>query len=1543
MSSSSTITYTSVYTDSEPGRVYWGADEELSDGGSPRVIMYGYDGLPMQPIASPSPDYVPGPEHTLSPDYVLGPEYPPSPVEVPYVPEYPKYLVPFDVEAPLEDQPLPADASPTSLSPGYVADSDPDKDPEKDPKEDHVDYPSDGGDGDDDPSDDDDDDDDTDDEDKEPFKDEDNDEEEEHLALADSFDVPIVDPVPLAGDTEAFDTDESAPTPRSPQTKVPFAQTRLRRARNTVRLEPPMSLSMEARIAEYATAPTPLSPPPSPLSPRAVRIRLRASLPSTHHPLHPSSPHLPPPVPTSLPLPSSPLRPLPASLFIPPPVDRREDITKAELPPCKRLCPTAPTLRYEVGESSTTAPRPTGGHRAGYGFIDTMDAKIRRQRALGMFGIGRLSYFRELMDWSRIDSFTMRLHDCWIRRPSFPKRLGHIPLGTSVTTLGTIPAHKARDQTHVDDPRRWAAVAATAGAAAATAVTATPMTVAVVEQLIEVRVSVALANHETLRNSTNGHGDESHDSKTGIRGTVRTPRECTYKDFLNCKPLTFKGAEGVALKKMMTVKYCPRGEIKKLERELWNLKVKGTDVASYTLHFQELALMCRRMFHEESEEVEKYVGGLPDMIRGNMDQIVLTIIERQAKQKRKLEFNAGNNQGHQQQNKRQNTRRAYTVGLCKKIGHLARDCRSSGPNGNNNNRGNFGTTQNDVTCYECGDKGHFKKECPKLKNGNRGNQRGNDNAPTKVYVVVNAGTNPDSNVITGMFLLNDRYASIIFDTGADRSFISTTFSSLIDITPTTLDHYYDVELANGKIIGINTIIRGCTLNFLDHPFNINLMPIELGSFDVIIGMDWLSKYHVVIDCAEKIVRHNVFLAHVTMKETEDKSGEKRLEDVPIVRDFPEVFPKELLGLPPTRQVEFQIDLMPSAASVARAPYQLSPSEMKELSEQLQELSDKGFIRPSSSLGGAPVLFVKKKDGSFWMCIDYRELNKPTMKNCYPLPRIDDLFDQLQGSNVDSKIDLRSGYHQLRVREEDIPKTAFRTRAPILALPQGAENFIVYCDVSHKGLDAVLMQNEKVIAYASRQLKTHKKNYTTHDLELGAVVFALKIWRHYLYGTKCTVFIDHKSLQHILDQKELNMRQRRWLELLSDYDCEIRFHSGKANVVTDALSRKEQNKPLRVRALVMTIGLDLPKQILDAQTKAQKPENLKNEDVGGMVRKDIPKEKLESRTDGALCLNGRSWLPCYGELRTVIMHESHKSKYSIHPGSDKMYQDMKKLYWWPNMKVDIATYWDNITMDFVTKLPKSSQGYDTIWVIVDRLTKSAIFTPMRETNSMEKLARMYLKEKALGTNLDMSTAYHPQTDGQSERTIQTLEDMLRACVIDFGNGWVRHLPLVEFSYNNSYHASIKAAPFEALYGRKCRSPIKQRMQAAHDRQKSYADLKRKPMEFQVGDRVMLKVSPWKGVVRFGKRGKLNPRYVGPFKVLEKVGSVAYKLELPQELSRVHNTFHVSNLKKCYSDEPLAVLLEGLHVDDKLRFVEEPIEIMDREVKQLKQIRIPIVKV
>ncbi|GJW39710.1 putative reverse transcriptase domain-containing protein [Tanacetum coccineum] len=434
-----------------------------------------------------------------------------------------------------------------------------------------------------------------------------------------------------------------------------------------------------------------------------------------------------------------------------------------------------------------------------------------------------------------------------------------------------------------------------------------------------------------------------------------------------------------------------------------------------------------------------------------------------------------------------------------------------------------------------------------------------------------------------------------------------------------------------------------------------------------------------------------------------------------------------------------------------------------------------------------------------------------------------------------------------------------------------------------------------------------------------------------------------------------------IKLFSDYDCEIRYHPGKANVVADALSRKERVKPKRVRAMNMILQSSIKNRILAAQKEAV--------DEFTILQKGLD-EMIEQRSDVTLYYLDQIWVPLKGEVRTLIMDEAHESKYSVHPGANKMYYDLRD---------------------------RTGSRHDTIWVIVDRLSKSAHFLPMREDYKMERLARLYLNEivarhdvsisiisdrdsrftsrfwqsmqEALGTRLDMSTTYHPQTDGQSERTIQTLEDMLRACVLDFGGSWDVHLPLVEFSYNNSYHSSVRCAPFEALYGRKCRSPImwaevgegqligpelvqettekisqiKDRLKAARDRQKSYADKRRKPLEFSVGDYVLLKVSPWKGVVRFGKKGKLAPRFVGPFEIIEKVGPVAYRLDLPEELNGVHDTFHVSNLKKCLADPTLQVSLDEIRVDAKLNFVEEPVEILEREFKKLKRSRIAIVKV
>nr|GEX30344.1 putative reverse transcriptase domain-containing protein [Tanacetum cinerariifolium] len=1463
-----------------------------------------------------------------------------------FVPEpiYPEYI-PLEDEHILsaEEQPLPPVGSPTAESPRYVAESDPEEDPKEckdDETEDSpVDYPMDGGDD----GDDDDDGNSTGDNANDEDKDE---EEEEHLAPSDSAVViPIDELVSLPEGTE-------------PVIPPPSTNTATIGARITVRLQAAISFPSEAEVERLQAMPTPSSSPLTSLSPPSTgellaRCTTLAALP------------LPPP------------------LYMPPPVDYRDDILEIEMPPRKRLCLSTLGSRYEVGESSTA--RATGGQGIDYGFVSTLDAEARRR------GIG------ERVDLLMEDKIAYQETIQIVEDEAYAAREGW------AHSIGLSQAVHSELQTHQEQAQMAETLRVMGDMR---------------PEMGDMQAELLALRGQPRRAGQLGRDAKVPNHQDAPRDADRTKSVVGLTRWIEKMELVFQ-ISGCVVENQVKFATCTlldaaltwwNSQIRSLGPDAYSMtwgviKKKMTDKycsQAYTERFQELTLICTKFVADETKKIDKYVTGLPDNIYESvkaskpktldetielandlMDQKLHTYAERQSNNKRKANESFRNNHGQQQQAlKRQNFARVYNMETgerkpysenlpkctkchfhhngpcahkchkCNKVGHSARNCRSFGNANIVNVQRNNGANPKGNGRFECGATRHFKRDCLKLKNKDRERV----NAPGWVYAVGNAkkrgnaSRDLDSNVITCTFFLNNRYASILFDTGADRSFISTAFSSLIDIVPTPLRNSYDVKLAD---------VISCSK-----------------------AQEYMAK------------GFQVFQAQITAKKEGDKSKGKQLKDVPVVWDYPEVFPEELLGLLPARP---------------------------ELSEQLQELSKKGFIRPSFSPWGASVLFVKKKDRSFRMCIDYRELNKLTVKNRYPLPWIDDLFDQLQGSNVYSKIDLRSGYHQQRVREQDVPKTTFRTRyghyefqvmpfrltnapanekehkehvkailellkkekfqgihvdpakiesikdwaspktptkmrqflglagyywrfiegfskiaksmtkltqkgikfdwgekeesafqlikqklcsAPILALPKGSEDFVVYCDVSHKGLGDVLMQREKVIANASRQQKVHKQNYTTHDLELGSVVFTLKMWRRYLYGTKCMLFTDHKSLQHILDQKELNIRQQRWLELLSDYNCNIRYHPGKANVVADALIHKERIEPLWVRALVMTIDLNIPKRILEAQIEALKPDNLEKEDVGGMIRRDIPKKKLEPRADETLCLNGMSWLPCYGDLRSVIMHESHKSKYSIHPGSEKMHQDMKNLYWWPNMKANNATYvnkcltcarvkaehqrpsgllvqlaipdwkWDNITMDFITKLQKSPQGFHTIWVIMDRLTKSAHFLPIRENDHLDKLARLYLS---------MIVARH-------EIPVSIICDR-----------------------DGSYHASIKAAPYEALYGRKCRSP---RIQATQDRQKSYADLKRKPMEFEVGDRVMLKLSPWKGVVRFGKRGKLNPRYVGPSKVLAKVGTVAYRLELPQELIRVYHTFHVSNLKKCYAEEPLVMPLKGIHVDDRL---------------------------
>nr|GEX67619.1 putative reverse transcriptase domain-containing protein [Tanacetum cinerariifolium] len=629
-------------------------------------------------------------------------------------------------------------------------------------------------------------------------------------------------------------------------------------------------------------------------------------------------------------------------------------------------------------------------------------------------------------------------------------------------------------------------------------------------------------------------------------------------------------------------------------------------------------------------------------------------------------------------------------------------------------------------CYEYGSLDHLCPKCPKW---NQGRRAFNVNAVDALQ---------DPNVVTDTYSLNNLYATVLFNSGADFSFISTKFAPILNAKPSIANPGYVIEVANGQ-----------------------------GSFDVIVGMDWLSNQKAVIVCHEKIVR------------------------IPV-----------------------EGDLIPEVVPVAKLPYRLAPSDMQVLSEQLQELQDKGFIVPSHSPWGAPVLFVKKKMD----CFAYMEDHENHLRLMLDLLRKEKLYAKFSkcefwlqevhflrhvvnqdGIHVDpSMIEAVKSWKAPTTPSEnqkyvwgEKQEEAFQMlkdnlcNAPILSLADGVEDFVVYCDVSNQGLGCVLMQRDK-------------------------------------------------------------------------------YHPGKANVVDDALSRKERVKPRRVRTMAVTIQSGVTGLILAAQGKAFKDENLITKGLNGTD------QRMEKREDGSLHYMDHIWVPLVDGVRIKIIDEAHKIRYSVHPRVDKMYYDLRDMYWWPSMKKEIAIY--------VSKCLTCVKGW-TFYVKV-------------LANDAKSVGNAFRYEYGLSSS-----------DGWTKRA------------------WNIHLPLADFSYNNSYHSSIRCAPFEALYGRKCR----------------------KPLEFQVGDHVMLKVSPWKGVVRFGKKGKLAPRFVGPLDILERINPMAYSLRLPEELSSVHDTFYVSNLKKCLADANLHVPLDEIKVDKTLRFVKEPLEIMDREVKTLKHSKIPNVKV
>ncbi|XP_049364359.1 uncharacterized protein LOC125829149 [Solanum verrucosum] len=985
--------------------------------------------------------------------------------------------------------------------------------------------------------------------------------------------------------------------------------------------------------------------------------------------------------------------------------------------------------------------------------------------------------------------------------------------------------------------------------------------------------------------------------------------------------------------KEFRMKYVPPAYCDAKKKEFLNIRQRGMFIVQYEQEFLRLSRYASGIIKEEKDKRRKFENGLNDSIRKNVAILqhekfcklvsaafTWELLDKEETSRNENRFRkprpdfggpskrgrfdnskAGSDNRPPQQ--RQNTSE-FSTASTPNYGQGKPRVPTFPQCGKNH----YGTCRRaSGACFNCGSFDHKVKDCPNpnyapslrteglvhkpsAAGTSRVNQASGKRATAHAYAIRQRDDQDGQDVVVSKFHLFGLCVFTLFDPGSTHSYICSSFVLPENVKSVSLNYDMLVESPLGYQVVCNRVYQDCPFVIQNLVFPADLIEIPFKDFDVIIAL------------ARKLIRQDcgAYLAHIV--DTQLKSS--CIKDIPTLCNFPEVFPENLQGLPPEREVEFPIELIPGSTPISITPYRMAPAELRELKSQLQELLERGFIRPSVSPWGAPVLFVKKKDGTLRLCIDYRQLNRITIKNRYPLPRIGDLFNQLKGAKVFSKIDLRSGYHQLRVREKDIPKTAFRTRYGhyvFLVMPFGLTNAPA-CEfwldeVAFQGhvvsTEGVKVDPSKIQAFVEwkppKSLTEKEVKFIWDDKcqesfeTLKSLLTQAPILTLPIEGKDYVVYSDacHNGLGCLLmhEGKELNLRQCRWLELIKDYDCTIDYHPAKANVVADALSRKSfasiSLSPLplllELRAMNVYFTLDsngsaianlrvkpiLLEQVKEAQMLDDKLVKLSREVKSG--------EKLDFTytEDGGLFYQTRLCVPNDDKLRREILNEAYASPYAMHPGGTKMYRTIKENYWWNDRDPRFTSrFWGSL-------------------------------------------------QEALGTKLKFSTSFHPQTNGQSERVIQILEDMLRACIMEFEEDKVKI--------------------------------IKDHLKISSDRQKSYADLKRRDIEYQVGDKVFLRVSPWKKIMRFGQKRKLSPRFIGPYEILERVGPVAYKLALQPELDKIHNVFHVSMLRRYRSDRSHVLPVESIEVNLDLTYNEELILILAREVKQLRNKRIPLVKV